>query len=83
MGQPSFLGETYQYSAARRSKSRNKVAVGEPAAGSLPKSVLFSKRLIYLGVKALLSPFHAAAGRVTLTALIGGCLGSGIDEDRG
>ena len=22
-------------------------------------------------------------GRVTLTALIGGCLGSGIDEDRG
>ena len=34
------LVETYQYSAARRSKSRNKVAVGEPAAGSLPKSVL-------------------------------------------
>eukprot|EP00661_Eupelagonemidae_sp_cell13_P025936 gene25936-gene532 len=38
---PSLLliGETYQYSAARRSKSRNKVAVGEPAAGSLPKSI--------------------------------------------
>ena len=35
------------------------------------------------GVKALLSRFQAAAGPVTLTALIGGCLGSGIDEDRG
>jgi hypothetical protein len=83
LGQPSLLGETYQYSAARRSKSRNKVAVGEPAAGSLPKSALLIGRLITLGVKALLSPFHAAAGRVTLTALIGGCLGSGVDEDRG
>ena len=40
-------------------------------------------KLIYSGVKAILSPFQAAAGRVTLTALIGGCLGSGIDEDRG
>ena len=37
LGQPSLLGETVQYSAARRSKSRNKVAVGEPAAGSLFK----------------------------------------------
>jgi len=30
-----------------------------------------------------LSLFHAVAGQVILTALIGGCLGSGIDEDRG
>ena len=82
LGQPSLLGETVQYSAARRSKSRNKVAVGEPAAGSLPKSVLL-RQTDSLGVKALLSLFHAAAGQVTLTALIGGCLGSGIDEDRG
>ena len=82
MGQLFSLGETYQYSAARRSKSRNKVAVGEPAAGSLPKSKGFAPS-IYLGAKALLSLFHAAAGQVTLTALIGGCLGSGIDEDRG
>ena len=35
------------------------------------------------GVKALLSLLGAAARQVTLTALIGGCLGSGIDEDRG
>ena len=82
MGQPFSLGETYQYSAARRSKSRNKVAVGEPAAGSLPKSIGFVPS-IYLGVKALLSLLGAAAQQVTLTALIGGCLGSGIDEDRG
>ena len=82
MGQPSLLGETYQYSAARRSKSRNKVAVGEPAAGSLPKSDLL-RQTDTLGVKALLSLFQAAAGQVTLIALIGGCLGSGIDEDRG
>ena len=82
MGQLFSLGETYQYSAARRSKSRNKVAVGEPAAGSLPKSVQL--RLTDLtGVKQLLSLFHAAAGQVTLTALIGGCLGSGVDEDPG
>ena len=32
--------ESKQYFSARGSKSRNKVAVGEPAAGSLPKSVL-------------------------------------------
>ncbi len=83
MGQLFSLGETYQYSAARRSKSRNKVAVGEPAAGSLPKSDLTKVGLIDPGDKALLSRFHAAAGPVTLTALIGGCLGSGIDEDRG
>ena len=82
MGQLFELVETYQYSAARRSKSRNKVAVGEPAAGSLPKSVLL-RQTDTSWVKALLSPFQAAAGRVTLTALIGGCLGSGIDEDRG
>ena len=31
----------------------------------------------------LLSRLQASAGSVTLTALIGGCLGSGIDEDRG
>ena len=34
--------EFQQYSAARGSKSRNKVAVGEPAAGSLPKSDRYS-----------------------------------------
>ena len=83
MGQLFELVETYQYSAARRSKSRNKVAVGEPAAGALPRSVCASAQLILPGGKAKLSPFQAAAGRVTLTALIGGCLGSGIDEDRG
>ena len=83
MGQLFALAETYQYSAARRSKSRNKVAVGEPAAGSLPKSDLVIARLISLGAKALLSLFRTAVGQVTLTALIGGCLGSGIDEDRG
>ena len=82
MGQTFCLGETYQYSAARRSKSRNKVAVGEPAAGSLPKSVLL-RQTGSLGVNAVLSLFHAVAGQVILTALIGGCLGSGIDEDRG
>ena len=82
MGQTFCLEETYQYSAARRSKSRNKVAVGEPAAGSLPKSIGFVPS-IHLGVNALLSLLGAAAQQVTLTALIGGCLGSGIDEDRG
>ena len=82
MGQLFELVETYQYSAARRSKSRNKVAVGEPAAGSLPKSDLL-RQADTLGVKALLSLFQGAPGQVTLIALIGGCLGSGIDEDRG
>ena len=82
MGQLFSLGETYQYSAARRSKSRNKVAVGEPAAGSLPKSVLL-RQTDTVGIKALLTLFQAAAEQVTLIALIGGCLGSGIDEDRG
>ncbi len=77
------MGETYQYSAARRSKSRNKVAVGEPAAGSLPKSIGLVPSIIPGDKMLLLSLFHAAAGQVTLTALIGGCLGSGIDEDRG
>ena len=81
-GATHFLGETYQYSAARRSKSRNKVAVGEPAAGSLPKSIGYAPSIFH-GVNALLSLLLAAAGQVTLTALIGGCLGSGIDEDRG
>ena len=32
--------ESKQYFSARGSKSRNKVAVGEPAAGSFPKSAL-------------------------------------------
>ena len=77
------MGETYQYSAARRSKSRNKVAVGEPAAGSLPKSDLVIARLISLGAKALLSLLRTEVGQVPLTALVGGYLGSGIDEDRG
>ena len=77
------MGETHQYSAARRSKSRNKVAVGEPAAGSLPKSVSASAELIDLGPKRYCYRLLSADGPVTLTALIGGCLGSGIDEDRG
>ena len=61
-----MLGETYQYSAARRSKSRNKVAVGEPAAGSLPKSVLppwQSDRQRAKGAPRDWPLFHAAAGR--------------------
>jgi len=31
----------------------------------------------------VLSPFELRFNGVTLTALIGGCLGSGVDEDRG
>ena len=83
MGQLFELVETYQYSAARRSKSRNKVAVGEPAAGSLPKSLFASADTIDLGPMLYCYQYPPAGGLVTLTALIGGCLGSGIDEDRG
>ena len=84
MGQLFELVETYQYSAARRSKSRNKVAVGEPAAGSLPK-LAHSRFVIaqFTLSKAVVVPVLVATRRVTLTALIGGCLGSGVDEDRG
>lgn len=38
MGDYFGCDESPQYFSARGSKSRNKVAVGEPAAGSLPKS---------------------------------------------
>ena len=85
------MGETNQNSSARRSKSRNKVAVGEPAAGSLPKSVLLRQADILspragsqepldlvLGLN-LASPLEGSA----IIALIGGCLGSGVDEDSG
>ena len=37
---PHQTHEIQQYFSARGSKSRNKVAVGEPAAGSFPKSIL-------------------------------------------
>lgn len=99
-GDPFRCAESKQYFSARGSKSRNKVAVGEPAAGSFTKvdssigkpacwsteagpinyvevrknnSILASNldwSLLYRGTQ------------VTTIALIGGCLGSGIDEDR-
>ena len=91
-----MLGETYQYSAARRSKSRNKVAVGEPAAGSLPKSVPALRGGADLpradhagdfpGSRPATRPTSLVRGkgrRPSTIALIGGYLGSGVDEDRG
>ena len=85
-----------QCPAARGSKSRNKVAVGEPAAGSLPKSVPAFRggadlpRADHAGDSPSSRPatcptslVRVKGRRPSTIALIGGCLGSGIDEDRG
>ena len=77
-----------QYFSARGSKSRNKVAVGEPAAGSLPKSACLrttdrknvGKRSRSQSMR--FGPQFTVCSWVTTIALNGGCLGSGIDEDR-
>jgi hypothetical protein len=85
--------EFQQYFSARGSKSRNKVAVGEPAAGSLPKSACSLRRVHYdktmleegrlsQSTAMHLVPALTVCDQVTTIALNGGCLGSGIDEDR-
>ena len=47
------------------------------------RSLTFESYTIDLGPMLYCYQHPPAGGLVTLTALIGGCLGSGIDEDRG
>ena len=81
---PGAAREVDRYSTSRGSKSRNKVAVGEPAAGSLRKYGLSYKggyKFIYTGVTfGWRHPFSENGKRTTHNS---GCLGSLVDEGRG